>query len=123
MDEQKEIRNDRGQLVTGHGGLKKPGSTNKLSREIKASLAEFLHGILGKTELEGLYSKLSDKEKSRFITGLLPFLIPKQKEIELSGEVQAGVRFKTDLTALSTEELKIFLKAQQIVQPNEGSDE
>ena len=120
MEEGKEIRNERnerGQLLPGHGGLKKPGSTSRLSREIKASLAQFLHGKLGKTELDGLYEKLSDKEKSKLIIGLLPFLLPKQKEIELSGEVGTGPRFKTDLTKLSPEELKIYLKTVEIIGP------
>jgi hypothetical protein len=58
------------------------GSPNKVTSQVRNLLSSWLETELA--NIGDLYSKLSHKEKARFITNILPFVIPKMKEVEVS---------------------------------------
>lgn len=59
-----------------------PGSPNKITAEIRSLLADWAAHEL--KNISHLYAKLSHKEKAKFITNILPFIVPKMKEIDMS---------------------------------------
>jgi hypothetical protein len=58
------------------------GSPNKITAEVRSILASWAETEL--RNISDLYAKLSPKEKSRFITNILPFIVPRMKEVDLS---------------------------------------
>ncbi|MBK8516472.1 MAG: hypothetical protein IPL55_09370 [Saprospiraceae bacterium] len=65
----------------GEGGRSK-GAQNKSGKQVKEILSEILS-----EEIEGLpkrLNQLSDKDRLDIVIKLLPYLLPKQKEIEMS---------------------------------------
>jgi hypothetical protein len=86
------FRDEKGRLLPGHGGLKKPGSNNRLQGEIKNKITEFLAGKL--ENLEDMYSKVSAKDKLRFLSELLAYVLPKCKEItNITSEPKARINY------------------------------
>jgi len=86
-------RNEKGQLVKGHKGLKKKGCQHKVTREIKERI-EFVLGLLDET-LEDDIQALSGKEKIQLWTILQEYIRPKLQ------------RSQTDLTTKGNEISKI----------------
>lgn len=105
--EEDNFRDDKGRLLPGHGGLKKPGSKNRLQAEIKNKITEFLAGKV--ESLEEIYSEVSPKDKLRFLTELLAYILPKSKEIEIIGKSPEA---EADLTRLSDQTLKELISIQ-----------
>ena len=69
------------QEVRKFGG-RPAGSPNRISAEVKGLLADWaIHEL---KNIGDLYSKLSHKEKARFITNILPFIVPKMKDVDVS---------------------------------------
>ena len=102
--EEDNFRDDKGRLLPGHGGLKKPGSNNRLQGEIKNKITEFLAGKI--ENLEEIYSEVSAKDKLRFLSELLAYVLPKSKEItNINSEPQARINY----SALPDEVLKQLL--------------
>lgn len=65
----------------GEGGRPK-GAQNKTGKQLKEILSEILND-----EIEGLperLNQLSDKDRLDIFVKLLPYLLPKQKEIDMS---------------------------------------
>lgn len=114
MSEGKDTR-----FKPGHPGYKKPGDS-AMQKEIRQKVGDILKGKLEK--IDEIFEKASGKEQLRFLAELMPYIIAKKKEIEISGELSSGPRFKTDLTKLSPDELRIYLKAHEIVSPDEESN-
>jgi hypothetical protein len=59
-----------------------PGSPNKITAEVRAVLSDW--AIQELSNISDLYSKLSHKERARFITNILPFIVPKMKEVDFA---------------------------------------
>ena len=59
-----------------------PGSPNKITAEVRSMLADWaMHEL---RNISDLYAKLSHKEKAKFITNILPYIVPRMKEVDLS---------------------------------------
>jgi hypothetical protein len=120
MEEVKKTRDEQGKLLPGHEGLRKPGTTNKLTVEVKTKIVEFIKGKID--SLEETYSAVSNKEKLRFIGELLPYVIPKQRELKIEDSTPGGFgNAKIDYTKLPPEVLKQILDATTI-NPEDGTD-
>lgn len=74
-------RDEKGRLLPGHGGLKPKGANSRLPNEIKNKITEFLAGKI--ETLEEVYSQASTKDKLRFLTELLSYVLPKSKELKI----------------------------------------
>lgn len=109
--EEDNFRDDKGRLLPGHGGLKKPGSNNRLPGEIKEKLTKFLSGEI--ENIESIYSEVSAKDKLRFLSELLAYVLPKSKELKI--EDASGSRTaQIDFTKLSPGALKEVLSLTEI---------
>lgn len=107
--EEDSFRDEKGRLLPGHGGLKKPGSNNRLQGEIKNKITEFLAGKLER--LEDIYSEVSAKDKLRFLSELLAYVLPKSKEItNITEEPKATI----DYSKLPEDVLRQVLNATTI---------
>jgi hypothetical protein len=83
-------RDEKGKLLPGHPGLKKKGDVSQLAKDIKAALAEFINGKTD--ELENIWKDLKPKEKAETFVDLVPYLVPKQKEITVDFDESARKR-------------------------------
>lgn len=81
LNEQKTNRNEDGTFKPGHSGLKKPGSTGRVSGEIKRKLIEFLNGELD--SIKTLYDTVPPKNKLAFIAEILSYAIPKNRDVKI----------------------------------------
>jgi hypothetical protein len=61
-----------------------PGSLNRISATVKSLLADWAEHEL--KNISDLYAKLSPKEKAKFITNILPYIVPRMRDIELNIE-------------------------------------
>jgi hypothetical protein len=103
MDE----RNEKGQLIKGHSGLKKTGTPNKLTIEAKQRIEKVLE-ILDES-LETDLLALSPKEKVQLWMDLQEFIRPKLQ------------RTQTDLTSKGENITKITFEVLNGIQPeNKG---
>lgn len=107
--EEDSFRDEKGRLLPGHGGLKKPGSTNRLQSEIKNKITQFLAGEL--ESIEEIYKEVSPKDKLRFLSELLSYVLPKSKELLIEDATSPA---QVDLTKLSDSALKEFLSLTKI---------
>lgn len=108
MEEEEIFRDGKGRLMPGHKGLKPKGANNRLQSEVKEKITDFLNGKL--ETLEEIYSEVTPKDKLRFLTELLAYVLPKSKEFKIedfSGSLQI------DYTKLSPKALKEVLTLVQ----------
>jgi hypothetical protein len=98
------IRNENGQLLPGHPGLKAKGSVNQFQKITREKLGDFLKERLD--ELPEVYERLSPKEKVRLILRVAEFFLPRQREMIVEMESQLNI----DFSKLSPSALNEFLK-------------
>ena len=109
--EDDSFRNENGTLRPGHRGLKPKGANNRLQSEIKEKITDFLNGKL--ETIEEIYSEISSKEKLRFLTELLAYILPKSKEI-ISDPGLPEARFtQADLNRLTDDDLRDLIRLQK----------
>jgi hypothetical protein len=60
------------------------GATNKVARPIKEQLSDFLTAKI--QELPEIWSKLSPRDKARFITDLIPYFVARLQSISVGVE-------------------------------------
>ena len=101
-----DFRDERGRLRPGHPGLKPRGASNRLQGEIKDKITDFLNGELD--SLQEIYSQVSPKDKLRFLSEILAYILPKSKEISVTPSSDP-----LDLSALSDEDLRTLVKIQE----------
>lgn len=101
-----DFRDERGRLRSGHPGLKSKGSSSRLPLEIKNKITDFLNGEID--SIEEIYCQVSARDKLKFLTELLSYVLPKSKEILVS-ETQDD---RLDLSKLSDEDLDTLEKLQ-----------
>lgn len=104
--EDKNFRDDKGRLMSGHKGLKPKGANNRLQAEIKEKITEFLSGKI--ETLEEIYSEVGAKDKLRFITELLAYVLPKSKELTIESNYPEQSTY-IDFKSLSPSALKEIL--------------
>ena len=71
-------------FTAGEGGRPK-GAQNKTSKQVKELLSDILSD-----EIEAMperLNQLSDKERLDIVIKLLPYILPKQKELEISNDI------------------------------------
>lgn len=107
--EEDNFRDENGRLKPGHKGLKPKGANNRLQSEIKNKITQFLAGEL--ENIESIYSEVSPKDKLRFLSELLSYVLPKSKELLIE---DASSPAQVDLTKLSESALKEFLSLTKI---------
>jgi len=78
------------------------GSTNKISREIKSSLADFINGQM--EDIPIWFEKLNEKDKLFYIAQFMPFVIPKMKELKTDEDAKPLF----DYNQMSLEEKKVL---------------
>lgn len=95
------------------------GSSSKFSSEIRDIIGRFIMGQLdGLQPLFNAIEKL--EEKLKFLLGLMPYVVPKMKQIELQADINASPK-QIDLSVLSDEELKALSEiARKLQLPLEG---
>lgn len=79
-----------------------PGSPNKITAEIRSVLSAWVE-----TEMQNipeLYAKLSPKEKAKFLTNVLSFVVPKMRETDLSISSIPGDQINTIIQRLLDEQ-------------------
>ena len=85
----------------GKTGGRKKGSTNKVTAERKARLAEFIEGHWD--EFEKAYNSLDDpKDICKFFLDLMPYYAPRLQAVEYKTETPAKT-FRDELDELSGE--------------------
>jgi hypothetical protein len=107
------FRDEKGRLTPGHKGLKPKGANNRLQSEIKEKITLFLNGKLER--IEEVYSQVAPKDKLKFLSELLAYVLPKSREIKIE-EAEPIASF--DYTKLSEASLKEVL-ALTTIQDNE----
>jgi len=75
-------RDKAGKFVKGHGGIKPKGAKMKLDYGLREKLSEFLAERF--KELPALWKRLSDHEKARLYMDMMAFVVPKQRDIQLT---------------------------------------
>jgi hypothetical protein len=109
--EEDNFRDENGRLKPGHLGLKPKGATNRLQAEIKNKITEFLSGKI--ETIEEIYSQVGPKDKLRFLTELLAYILPKSKEITTESN-QPEPRFaQADLKRLTDDDLRTLIHLQK----------
>lgn len=71
-------------FTAGEGGRPK-GAQNKTSKQVKEILSDILSD-----EIEAMperLNQLSDKERLDIVVKLLPYILPKQKEVEITTDI------------------------------------
>lgn len=71
--------------MTNNPGGKPPGTLNKLSRDMKQTIHEFLTGNWPEVERE--FHKLNGKDKLNFYKDLMQYDLPKMQAVAVSGEL------------------------------------
>ena len=72
-------------------------ATNRISRPLKLSIAEFLEQRF--SEMAGIWDELKAKERAQLFIDLLPFVIPKQSTADV----------KMNLSQLSDDDIDIII--------------
>lgn len=107
-----EPRDERGRLLPGHGGMKPKGAKSELRKKVNEFVTEKWD------ELPDLFNSLKPKDKLLFFSELLPYCLPKLKQIDLEITNAFAVN-QVDLTRLSPEALNEVLS----LQPDEDEQE
>jgi len=97
-------RDDKGLFKVGHAGLKKKGTTNKVTLEMKQRIERVLE-ILDES-LESDLQALSPKEKVQLWMDLQEFIRPKLQ------------RSQTDITSKGEQINKITFEVISVMEPN-----
>lgn len=105
--EEENFRDAQGRLLPGHRGLRPKGSSNRLQGAIKEKLTEFIAGKL--ESLEEIYSEVQAKDKLKFLTELLAYILPKSKII-LESDPNQDQDF--DESKLTEEDLREIIRIQ-----------
>lgn len=105
------FRDDKGRLIPGHKGLKPKGANNRLQGEIKEKITLFLNGKL--ESIEDVYSEVAPKDKLRFLSELLAYVLPKSREIKIEDQKTFA---QIDYTKLSDKALDEILDLTTISQ-------
>lgn len=100
-------RDEKGRFGLGNPG-RQPMTANKLQQSIRDKLGEFLEGKL--EDLEGIYSKLADRDKGKFVLEVISYFMPKQSEIYVEGSIDNG---EQDLSRWSEEDLRTLIKLHE----------
>lgn len=87
-------------------GGRKAGTPNKTTAEIKELMQAFLESKID--ELDEVYDQLEPKEKINAMIKMLPYLVPKQMQMDLNANHTQNV--KHDFSKLSDDELHQFLE-------------
>lgn len=98
-----ENRNDKGQLQKGHGGLRKKGTQNKVTVEIKQRIERVLEIL--EESIETDIQELSPKDKILLWKDLQEFVRPRLQ------------RTQTDLTTKGNEITKVTFEVLHGNQP------
>ena len=69
-------RDEKGRFLSGHQGKKPPGATSDIRKRVAAFVDERWD------ELPAWFDSLKPKDKLLFVAELLPFLIPRLKQVE-----------------------------------------
>ena len=84
---------------------RKKGVPNKVTTEVREFLSEFVHNFFHSDDFEETWKSLDPKDKLKFVTDLMPYMIPKMQAIQM--DVSADVMHKTiedELNELSKED-------------------
>ena len=93
--EQETFRDDKGRLQAGHPGLKKKGDIHAIAGDIRDKLADFLQAHID--ELPGIWKNLPEKDKVKLFVDVAAFVLPKQKDINMSIDTEALRKATADL--------------------------
>ncbi|NLD62868.1 MAG: hypothetical protein GX646_03145 [Bacteroidales bacterium] len=84
--------------MTNNPKGKPPGTLNKMSRDMKLTIHEFLTDHWPEVEEE--FHKLSGKDKLNFYKDLLQYDLPKQAAVAMSGELNFKEMSEETLNAI-----------------------
>ena len=73
--------------MTNNPAGKPPGAVNKLSRDTRQTITEFLQTSWPEVEKE--FYKLSGRDKVNFYKDLLPFVLPRMQAVTMDLELDA----------------------------------
>lgn len=90
-------------------GGRKAGTPNKTTAEIKDLMQAFLESKID--ELDEVYNQLEPKDKVNAIIKMLPYIVPKQMQMDLNASLTQNI--KPDLSKLTDEELHQLLAITQ----------
>jgi hypothetical protein len=100
-------RAERGRFGKGNPG-RPPSSQNKVQADIREKLGNFLEGKLN--DLEGVYGKLPDRDKGKFLLECISYFLPKSRELTV--DVNPGEN-GSDLSKEDAKGLWHFVHHQQ----------
>ncbi|TXE10503.1 hypothetical protein ES711_00925 [Gelidibacter salicanalis] len=90
------------------------GKSNKTTQEIKDLMQSFLESKID--ELDEVYDQLEPKDKINAMIKMLPYLVPKQLQMDLNATHTQNVKY--DFSQLSDDELHKFLELTEKINPN-----
>jgi hypothetical protein len=118
--EQNNFRDEHGRLRPGHSGLKPKGAANMLQSEIKSKITDFVAGEI--ESIGAIYCEVSSKDKLRFLTELIAYILPKSKEIITDPGLKSTRFTQADLQRLSDDEIRTLLYLQRKLYGTETSE-
>jgi len=83
------------------GAGRKPGSPNKVTADIRARVADFLTGDF--ETFKNKMGELAPEDYCRTYVALLPYVMPKQKELQVTAPEMGGFRFVVSSNSASDE--------------------
>lgn len=95
-------------------GGRKAGTPNKSTQEMRDFMQAFLESKLD--DLNEVFEQLKPKDKINALIKLLPYLMPKQMQMDVQATHKQVV--KHDLSKLSDSELHKLLEMQEKINPD-----
>jgi hypothetical protein len=109
-------RAERGRFGKGNPG-RPPSSQNKVQADIREKLGNFLEGKLN--DLEGVYGKLPDRDKGKFLLECISYFLPKSRELTV--DVNPGEN-GSDLSKWSEQDLRSLIALHQKYEQHDGDN-